>query len=103
MAAPAARIAIAALLLYVFPYFPGIRSLNSCPEGFYLVQAMADHGTFAIDAGVARLAPPPASRAAARPRAPASSAAASAGHFYSNKAPGFRRCSRCRPPPGTRR
>jgi hypothetical protein len=46
-------IAIAAAYLYVFPYFPRIHSANELPR-VYLVKAMAEDGTFAIDRGVAR-------------------------------------------------
>lgn len=60
--------------LYVFPYYPGIRSANELPR-VYLVQAMVEHGTFAIDHGVARWG----TTADVSPHA---------GHQYSNKAPG---------------
>jgi hypothetical protein len=60
--------------VYVFPYFPGIRSANELPR-VYLVQAMVDDGTFAIDRGVARWG----TTADVSPHA---------GHHYSNKAPG---------------
>jgi hypothetical protein len=67
-------IAIAAAYLYVFPYFPRIHSANELPR-VYLVQAMAEEGTFAIDRGVARWG----ATADVSPWA---------GHQYSNKAPG---------------
>ncbi|MBK9033309.1 MAG: hypothetical protein IPL61_18890 [Myxococcales bacterium] len=60
--------------VYVFPYFPGIRSANELPR-VYLTQAMVDDGTFAIDRGVARWG----TTADVSPHA---------GHQYSNKAPG---------------
>lgn len=41
-------LAIAAAYLYLFPHFPEIRSANELPR-VYLVKAMADDGTFAID------------------------------------------------------
>lgn len=67
-------LAIALALLYVFPYFPGIRSANELPR-VYLTMAMVDDGTFAIDRGVARYG----ATADVSPHA---------GHQYSNKAPG---------------
>ncbi|MEJ7603110.1 MAG: hypothetical protein WKG01_34805 [Kofleriaceae bacterium] len=67
-------IAIAAAYLYLFPYFPHIRSANELPR-VYLVKAMADDGTFAIDRHVP-----------AGDRNPDISP--SRGHKYSNKAPG---------------
>ena len=67
-------IAIAAAYLYVFPYFPRIHSANELPR-VYLVQAMAEEGTFAIDRGVARWG----TTADVSPWG---------GHQYSNKAPG---------------
>ena len=66
--------AIAAAYLYVFPYFPRIHSANELPR-VYLVQAMAEEGTFAIDRGVARWG----ATADVSPWG---------GHQYSNKAPG---------------
>ena len=60
--------------VYVFPYFPGIRSANELPR-VYLVQAMAADGTFAIDRGVAQWG----TTVDVSPHA---------GHQYSNKAPG---------------
>lgn len=67
-------VAIAVAYLYVFPYFPRIQSANELPR-VYLVKAMADHGTFAIDRGVARWG----GTADVSPYK---------GHQYSNKAPG---------------
>ena len=67
-------IAIAAAYLYVFPYFPKIHSANELPR-VYLVKAMAEDGTFAIDRGVARWG----ATADVSPWG---------GHQYSNKAPG---------------
>jgi hypothetical protein len=67
-------LAIAAAYLYVFPYFPKIHSANELPR-VYLVQAMADEGTFAIDRGVRRWG----ATADVSPWQ---------GHHYSNKAPG---------------
>jgi hypothetical protein len=67
-------IAIAAAYLYVFPYFPKIHSANELPR-VYLVKAMAEEGTFAIDRGVARWG----ATADVSPWG---------GHQYSNKAPG---------------
>ena len=67
-------IAIALAYLYVFPYFPRIHNANEVPR-VYLVQAMVDEGTFAIDAGVVRWGK-------------TSDLAKWNGHYYSNKAPG---------------
>ncbi|HWO25924.1 MAG TPA: hypothetical protein VNO30_44625 [Kofleriaceae bacterium] len=67
-------LAIAAAYLYVFPYFPKIQSANELPR-VYLVKAMAEEGTFAIDRGVARWG----GTADVSPWR---------GHQYSNKAPG---------------
>ncbi|HWU86997.1 MAG TPA: hypothetical protein VN253_06970, partial [Kofleriaceae bacterium] len=67
-------IAIAAAYLYVFPYFPKIHSANELPR-VYLVKAMVEDGTFAIDRGVARWG----GTADVSPWG---------GHQYSNKAPG---------------
>jgi hypothetical protein len=67
-------VAIALAYLYVFPYFPRIQSANELPR-VYLVKAIADDGTFAIDRGVRRWG----STADVSP---------SQGHMYSNKAPG---------------
>lgn len=64
------------IVLYGFPYFfPTINNANELPR-VLLVQAMADHGTFAIDDGVAKW----------HPSSPDISP--SGGHHYSNKAPG---------------
>ncbi len=67
-------IAIVAAYLYVFPYYPGIHSANELPR-VYLVRAIADDHTFAIDRGV---------------QAWGATADVSPyqGHQYSNKAPG---------------
>jgi hypothetical protein len=67
-------IAIAVAYLYAFPYFPRIQSANELPRA-YLVRAIVDDGTFAIDSGVKRWG----STADVSPYA---------GHSYSNKAPG---------------
>ncbi len=67
-------IGVVVALLYVFPYYPGIRSANELPR-IYLTQAMVEHGTFAIDHGVKQWG----TTADVSPHA---------GHQYSNKAPG---------------
>lgn len=67
-------IAIALVMVYAFPHYPSIRSANELPR-LYLVMAMADDHTFAIDEGVARWG-------ATADVSPAG------GHQYSNKAPG---------------
>lgn len=67
-------IAIAAVYLYVFPYFPRIHSANELPR-VYLTRAMVVDHTFAIDGGVQRWG-------ATADVSPAR------GHQYSNKAPG---------------
>ena len=67
-------VAIAVAYLYVFPYFPRIQSANELPR-VYLVKAIADDHTFAIDRGVARWG----GTADVSPYK---------GHQYSNKAPG---------------
>lgn len=67
-------IAIAVTYLYVFPYFPKIQSANELPR-VYLVKAIADDHTFAIDRGVARWGG-------------TADVSPSGGHAYSNKAPG---------------
>jgi hypothetical protein len=66
--------AIAFVYLYAFPYFPRIHSANELPR-VYLVKAIVDDHTFAIDRGVARWR----STADVSP---------SGDHLYSNKAPG---------------
>ncbi len=66
--------AIAVAYLYVVPYFPQIRSANELPRA-YLVKAIADDHTFAIDRGVARWGT-------------TVDVSPSGGHQYSNKAPG---------------
>src|SRR5688500_9561709 len=67
-------VAIAVAYLYIFPYFPKIRSANELPR-VYLMQAIADDHTFAIDRGVARWGG-------------TADVSPSHGHQYSNKAPG---------------
>jgi hypothetical protein len=67
-------IAIAAAYLYIFPYFPRINSANELPR-VYLVKAMAEDGTFAIDRGVRRWGT-------------TVDVSPWEGHSYSNKAPG---------------
>lgn len=67
-------IAIAVAYLYVFPYFPKIHSANELPR-VYLTQAMANEGRVAIDTGVARWGA-------------TADVSPTAGHQYSNKAPG---------------
>jgi len=66
--------AIAVAYLYVFPWFPQIHSANELPR-VYLVRAIVDDHTLAIDRGVATWG----STADVSP---------SGGHLYSNKAPG---------------
>ena len=67
-------VAIAAAYLYVFPYYPRLRSANELPRA-YQVMAIADDHTFAIDRGV-------------REYGPTSDLALREGHYYPNKAPG---------------
>jgi hypothetical protein len=67
-------VGLCVVLVYVFPYFPKIRSANELPRVF-LTQAMVDHGTFAIDHGGALV----------RNTADVSQWG---DHYYSNKAPG---------------
>jgi hypothetical protein len=67
-------VAIAALYLYVFPYFPRIHSANELPR-VYLVKAIVDDHTFAIDRQVERFGA-------------TSDLAQRDGHSYQNKAPG---------------
>lgn len=67
-------VAIALAYLYVFPYFPRIHSANELPR-VYLVRAIVDDHTFAIDREVARWG----TTADVSPYG---------GHDYSNKAPG---------------
>jgi hypothetical protein len=67
-------VAIAVAYLYLFPYFPRIHSANELPR-VYLVKAIVEDHTFAIDRGVARWG----STADVSP---------AGGHHYSNKAPG---------------
>jgi hypothetical protein len=66
--------AIAVAYLYIFPYFPRIHSANELPRA-YLVKAIVEDRSFAIDRQVARWG----STADVSP---------SGGHQYSNKAPG---------------
>jgi hypothetical protein len=66
--------ALVAVYLFVFPYYPSIRSANELPR-VYLVMAMVDRGTFAIDDGVRRWGE-------------TVDVSPHAGHLYSNKAPG---------------
>ncbi|MEZ4359147.1 MAG: hypothetical protein R3B48_03130 [Kofleriaceae bacterium] len=65
---------VALALLYVVPYYPRIQSANELPRA-YLVKALVDHGTVAIDDGVARWGA-------------TADVSPSRGHLYSNKAPG---------------
>jgi len=67
-------IAVAIAYLYVFPYFPRIHSANELPR-VYLVKAIVEDHTFAIDRSVATWG----STADVSP---------SGGHLYANKAPG---------------
>lgn len=67
-------VAIGVAYLYVFPYYPKIRSANELPR-VYLVQAIADEQRFAIDHGVATWGP-------------TADVSPAGGHQYSNKAPG---------------
>ncbi|HEX7837205.1 MAG TPA: hypothetical protein VF469_07060, partial [Kofleriaceae bacterium] len=66
--------AIAVVYLYAFPWFPRIHSANELPR-VYLVKAIADDHTFAIDREVARWGA-------------TADVSPSGGHLYSNKAPG---------------
>jgi hypothetical protein len=66
--------AIAIVYLYVVPYFPRIHSANELPRA-YLVKAIVDEHTFAIDRGVATWGA-------------TADVSPSGGHQYSNKAPG---------------
>ncbi|MDB4957653.1 MAG: hypothetical protein JWO36_5222 [Myxococcales bacterium] len=66
--------AIAVAYLYVFPYFPRIHSANELPR-VYLVKAIVEDHTFAIDRGVDRWGG-------------TADMAPWQGHQYSNKAPG---------------
>ncbi|HEY1553316.1 MAG TPA: hypothetical protein VGF94_00710 [Kofleriaceae bacterium] len=67
-------VAIAVAYLYVFPYFPRIQSANELPR-VYLVRAIVDDQTFAIDRGVHDFGA-------------TADVSPSHGHQYSNKAPG---------------
>jgi len=66
--------AIAFVYLYVVPYFPRIHSANELPR-VYLVKAIVEDHTFAIDRSVARWGA-------------TADVSPSGGHQYSNKAPG---------------
>lgn len=66
--------AIAVIYLYVFPYYPRLQSANELPR-IYLVTAIVDDHSFAIDRGVARWGP-------------TSDLSAHGNHYYANKAPG---------------
>jgi hypothetical protein len=66
--------AIAVAYLYVFPYFPRIHSANELPR-LYLVKAIVEDHTFAIDRGVAAWGA-------------TADVSPSGGRLYSNKAPG---------------
>jgi len=67
-------VAIAAAYLYVFPYYPKIRSANELPRA-YLVKAIVEDHSFAVDKQVARYDWSP-------------DLSEWGGHKYSNKAPG---------------
>ncbi len=67
-------VAIACAYLYIFPHFPKTRNANELPR-VYLVKAMVDDHTFAIDRGVKRWGK-------------TVDVADAGGHSYSNKAPG---------------
>ncbi len=67
-------IAVGLVFVYAFPHYPSIRSANELPR-VYLVMAMVDDGTFAIDRGVRRWGT-------------TVDVSPSRGHHYSNKAPG---------------
>ena len=66
--------AIAAAYLYLFPYYPKLQSANELPR-VYLVKALVEDHTFAIDRGVATWGG-------------TSDLSRYAGHYYQNKAPG---------------
>lgn len=65
---------IAAIYLYVFPYYPRLQSANELPR-LYLVTAIVHDHSFAIDSAVKRWGG-------------TSDLAAHGGHYYANKAPG---------------
>jgi hypothetical protein len=67
-------VAIAAAYLYIFPHFPKTRNANELPRA-YLVKAMVDDHTFAIDRGV-------------KTWGRTADVAEANKRFYSNKAPG---------------
>jgi len=66
--------AIAAAYLYLFPYYPRLQSANELPR-VYLVRAMVDDHTFAIDHGI-------------REWGGTSDLSRHGEHYYQNKAPG---------------
>jgi hypothetical protein len=66
--------AIAVAYLYVFPFYPQIHSANELPR-VYLVKAIVEDHTLAIDRGVATWGT-------------TADVSPSGGHLYSNKAPG---------------
>jgi len=68
-------VAIAVAYLYVFPHFPRIHSANELPR-VYLVKAIVEDHSFAIDTGVKRWG------------GTADVSPGRDGHSYSNKAPG---------------
>ena len=67
-------VAIAAAYLYIFPYYPKLNSANELPR-VYLVKAIVEDHTFAIDRGV-------------KTWGETADLASYGGHFYQNKAPG---------------
>jgi hypothetical protein len=67
-------VAIAAAYLYIFPYYPKIHSANELPR-IYLVKAIVEDHTFAIDHGVQQWGG-------------TSDLSAHDHHYYANKAPG---------------
>src|SRR5437764_15295702 len=67
-------VAIAGVYLYLFPYFPRIQSANELPR-VYLVKAIVEDHTFAIDKQVATYGA-------------TSDLSKWDGHLYQNKAPG---------------
>jgi hypothetical protein len=67
-------VAIAGVYLYLFPYFPRIQSANELPR-VYLVKAIVEDHTFAIDRQVATYGQ-------------TSDLSSWGGHYYQNKAPG---------------
>ena len=75
-------LALGLVFLYAFPHYPRIQSANELPR-VYLVVAMVDDGTFAIDHGVKRWGP-------------TADVSPSNGHQYSRTRRRARRCWRCR-------